>query len=90
MTEHDGGCDWRPVLAFDTQDPEFARGAEAGILWQRLEQEDRVTAAISDRNAEMVIRIAEARGLPFTAEPLGEGWLTVTIGHPLRVPDPGC
>lgn len=69
------------LLAFDTDDPQFARGVEAGILWQRLETEPFVQGAITARNAEMVMRIAESRGLPFSAEPLTGQWLSVTIGN---------
>jgi hypothetical protein len=69
------------LLPFDTDNAEFARGVEVGILWQRLETEPSVTTAIKDKNAEMVMRIAEARGLTFRAEPLAEGWLTVTVGE---------
>ncbi len=68
------------VLPFDTDDAEFARGVEIGILWQRLETEPSLTTAIKDTNAEMVMRIAEVKTLPFSAEPLADGWLAVTIG----------
>jgi hypothetical protein len=78
----DGETSYGLLLAFDTGDPEFARGAEAGILWQRLETEPFVRATITTRNAEMVMRIAEAKGLPFSAEPLTDEWLSVKIGVP--------
>lgn len=76
----DGDTEYGLILPFDTDDTEFARGVEAGILWQRLEQEPGVQTAITAKNAEMVMRIAEARGLPFSAEPLTDEWLSVTIG----------
>ena len=68
------------VLPFDTDDPQFRRGVEIGMLWQSLEHDSRASAAVHADCAEMVIRIAEARGLPFSAEPSGE-WLAVTIGE---------
>jgi hypothetical protein len=73
------------VLAFDTDDPQFVRGVGIGMLWQRLEQEPQgISATVRAESAEMVIRIAEARGLPFSAEPAGDSgeWLWVTIGTP--------
>jgi hypothetical protein len=68
------------ILPFDTDNPEFARGVEVGILWQRLETEPSLSTTIKDTNAEMVMRIAEAKALRFSAEPLAAGWLVVTIG----------
>jgi len=69
------------VLPFDTDDTEFRRGVEAGALWAHLEHEPYVAKTVHADNAEMVMRIAEALGLPFSAKPLGDDWLAVTIGH---------
>ena len=77
-----GDVSYGLLLPFDTDEPEFARGVEVGILWQRLETEPSVRATINARNAEMVMRIAEAKGLPFAAEPLTDEWLSVSIGAP--------
>jgi len=68
------------ALPFDTDDPQFRRGVEIGMLWERLEREFPVRATVHADCAEMVMRIAEARELPFTAQPLGDDWLAVTIG----------
>jgi hypothetical protein len=77
----DGEVSYGLLLPFDSDDPEFARGVEAGILWHRLDSgEFPVRATVSARNAEMVMRIAEAKGLPFSAEPLTGEWLSVCIG----------
>ena len=73
------------ALPFDSDEPEFRRGVEAGMLWADLEHLPGVTVSIHADNAEMVMRIAEARGLPFSAEPVGEDWLRVTIGSPVEV-----
>jgi hypothetical protein len=67
------------VLAFDTDDPEFTRGFEAGQLWERLERDGAADQLIHAENAEMVMRIAESRGLAFKAEDAGDGWLHVTL-----------
>lgn len=82
----DGEDGLRLVLPFDTDDPEFRRGVEAGALWAHLEHEPYVAKTVHADNAEMVMRIAEALNLPFSAEPLGaewdgSEWLAVTIGH---------
>lgn len=68
------------VLPFDTDEPEFRRGIEIGILWQRLEHEYPVRATIHADCAEMVVRIAEARSLPFAVEWADDTWLHVIIG----------
>lgn len=68
------------VLPFDTDDPEFRRGVEIGMLWARLGYEDQFSATIHADNAEMVMRVMESKGVSFTATPVGDDWLAVTIG----------
>jgi hypothetical protein len=68
------------VLPFDTDDPQFRRGVEIGMLWIRLAYEDSFSATIHADNAEMVMRVMEAKEATFTASPLGDDWLAVTIG----------
>lgn len=68
------------VLPFDTDEPEFTRGFEAGQLWERLERDGRAAQLIHAENTEMVMRMAESKGLRFCAEDIGDGWLTVTVG----------
>lgn len=75
----DGGNELSLVLAFDTDDPEFTRGFEAGQLWERIERDGFAEKLVHAENAEMVMRIAEARGLTFTAEDAGDGWLHVAL-----------
>lgn len=58
------------LLAFDTDDPEFTRGVEAGVLWMRCQHEEPpVEAIVHATNIEMVMRIADAYGLTARAEP---------------------
>lgn len=80
------GNDWHGLalaLPFDSDSPEFRRGFEAGMLWGRTEHVlVPVRATVHADCAEMVMRIAEARNVPFSAEPLGDDWLAVTIGTP--------
>lgn len=67
------------VLPFDSDDPEFTRGFEAGIIWERTE-EGPYSGLIHAENAEMVMRIAEARGMSFAAQDAGDDeWLNVVI-----------
>lgn len=71
------GC----VLAFDTSDPEFARGVEIGRLWERLRHDDEeVVELIHCSNAEMALRVAEASGRTVRSEELSDTWLELTLG----------
>lgn len=87
MTDDADDDGYNLVLPFDTDDPEFRRGVEAGALWAHLEHEPYVAKTVHADNAEMVMRIAEALSLPFSAEPCGQTgfnggeWIAVTIGH---------
>jgi hypothetical protein len=73
------------VLAFDTDEPEFTRGFEAGQLWERIERDGMADQLIHAENAEMIMRIAEAKGLDFRAEQAAEGWLhVVLVPQPVR------
>ena len=73
------GAEFGLVLAFDTDDPEFTRGFEAGQLWERIQRDNQAEQLIHAENAEMVMRIAEAKGLSFKAEDVGDGWLQVVL-----------
>ena len=74
------------VLAFDSDSEDFVRGFEAGQLWERLTRDGWLHQPLAHAsNAEMFIRMAEARGLPFRAEDI-EGtdeWIAITIGTPV-------
>lgn len=72
------------ILAFDSDDAEFTRGFEAGQIWERLERDGYTGQLIHAENAEMVMRMAESKGLMFRAEDVGNGWMQVTVG---RVPE---
>jgi hypothetical protein len=67
------------VVGFDQDAPEYARGVEVGMLYQRLRSEPRpVTATVHISNAEMALRLAEACSASARAEELGGDWMTVT------------
>ncbi len=76
-----GEAEYGLVLAFDSDDPEFTRGFEAGQLWERLERDGYAGQLIHTENAEMVMRMAEAKGLAFTAGDVGDGWMQVAVGR---------
>lgn len=63
------------ALAFDSDDPEFCRGVEAGRLWEQLKTEETVEQTIHATNAEMAIRMCEALDREFSAEELDETWV---------------
>jgi hypothetical protein len=77
----DGDATHGLILAFDSDDPEFTRGFEAGQLWERLERDGYAGQLIHAENAEMVMRMADAKGLAFRAEDLGHGWMRVAAGR---------
>jgi hypothetical protein len=68
------------VLAFDTDDPQFVRGFEAGRLWERIKG-DRATwdQMIHATNAEMVMRMCESEGREFSADVVTDDWVMVTV-----------
>ena len=59
-------------LRFDTDDPEFARGFEIGILWERLNSLGSCHMAIHASNAEMVMRVAKATGCEFFGQEIDD------------------
>lgn len=81
MAEHDESG-YALVLAFDTDDPEFTRGFEAGAMWEHLDLfTGTVSRQVHSANAEMVMRMAEATGRTFRAEDCGDpDWVIVHLG----------
>lgn len=68
------------VVAFDTDDPEFTRGFEAGLLWAAMEANDEsIERMIHGTNAEMVMRMATAKGYRYQGEDVGHDWLHVVL-----------
>ena len=67
------------VLPFDTDDPEFVRGFEAGRLWEQLKGGEAVDQTIHAANAEMAIRMCEATERRFSAEELDETWIELRV-----------
>jgi hypothetical protein len=80
-----------PGLPFDDKSLEFKRGVEFGLLFARVKDYGRAAMAVHADMAELVIRLAEHCGLPFSGLPHeheghcndckdGGEWIDVTIG----------
>lgn len=68
------------LLAFDRDDPAFIDGFELGRLWERAKNDEvEFVESIHGRNAEMVLRIAEATGRRVRSQEIGSGWIDVTF-----------
>ena len=68
------------LLPFDTDDPEFARGFEAGRIWAalQLQPDDAHEVIVHAANAEMALRIAERTGRRVQGEARDDGnWITL-------------
>jgi hypothetical protein len=72
------------LMAFDTDDPEFARGFEVGRLWQQLQAAPTLEPfegeLVHANNAEMLMRLGEATGRSATAVEIDSYWLKVSFG----------
>jgi hypothetical protein len=72
--------DFGLLLPFDTDEPEFCRGFEAGRLWALLgsEPHEEIEEYAHATNAEMLIRMGEATGRVVTAELMADDcWVFV-------------
>ena len=67
------------ICPFDSDDPEFARGFEAGALWERLKADPACEATIHATNVEMVMRMAKAAHREVATETLDDDWVHVTF-----------
>lgn len=80
MADDDHDTEYGMVLPFDTNDPKFARGFEAGGIWGRMQcREDLIEQTIHGTNTEMVMRMAEAAAYRFHADPGPGDWMHVTL-----------
>ena len=67
------------VLQFDTDDPEFQRGFEIGILWERLSADGACHMAVSASNTEMVLRVAKAFDCVFSGQELADDHISIEL-----------
>lgn len=84
------GSPFELLIPFDTDDPEFVRGIEVGMLHARLVHggQSPVYGIVHATNAEMMLRLAEAHHVPVRADDLGD-WLAVEFGAPVSSEWPG-
>src|SRR5262245_13292423 len=66
----DAQAGWEMVLAFDTDDPEFARGVEVGRLYAALQPRtlEAHRGHFHASNGEMIRRVAAATGYGFAVD----------------------
>lgn len=70
---------YSPLLPFDSDDPEFTRGFEAGRLWEQLRDPEPFEQTIHASNAEMAIRMCETREREFEAVELDDDWMELKV-----------
>jgi len=82
MHEHGAMDGHSLLLPFDTDDPEFARGFEAGRVWAllQLKRDESCEVVVHVANAEMAIRMGEATGRRVHGEESDDGhWITLNF-----------
>ncbi len=67
------------TVHFDTDDPEFQRGFEIGILWERLSSDGACHMAVSAANTEMVLRVAKAFDCTFSGQELADDQISIEL-----------
>lgn len=71
------------LLAFDSDDPEFARGFEAARVWSAVRLiEHAADFMVRAENAEMMLRIAEATGRQLRITELDDEWMEAHFSAP--------
>jgi hypothetical protein len=72
--------DWNIVLTFDSDDPEFTRGVEVGMVWTivaNVRPTVPVDCMMHASNAEMAIRIGECLRRNVKARFVDDNWMDV-------------
>jgi hypothetical protein len=86
--------DYLMVLPFDVDHPEFARGFEAGRVWEMMQQAKRDAEEFRQlahaSNAEMFIRMGESLGIEVTAEPVDDTWIDLRVAGWVLITDDGA
>lgn len=79
-SQSDGG--FEPVLPFDVDGAEFARGFEAGRVWADLADPRPLSSVIAHAtNAEMFMRMAEAQRRSVRSRELDDTWIEVEFSE---------
>lgn len=79
--EPDGMKEHGLLLPFDTDDPQFARGFEAGRIWAalRLMPDEPQEVVVHAQNAEMALRMAEATSRRVSGQSDDHAWITLSF-----------
>ena len=72
------------VLSFDTDNKEFCRGVEVGLLYagvgfMEISHVQTMTKMIHATNAEMALRMAESCGLDVISKDIDDEWIEITF-----------
>lgn len=79
QTHDDSEGAFEPILAFDSDSAEFSRGFEAGRIWALLSvvPTTKLVEVVHCRNAEMMLRMAEAMRYRVSSEEGDDVWMRV-------------
>lgn len=71
------------MLPFDTDDSEFRRGVEVGLMYATLRQSDEQALSFTVHSdcAEMCMRIAESMGCDFSSVNLSEDFIEIEFSY---------
>lgn len=75
--------EFKPIVSFTDQSPNFTLGFEAGMIWQQMQAlVSPIESGIPYRteNKEVVRRMANASGYIISSESdAGDGWIYITL-----------
>jgi hypothetical protein len=77
----DDHAEYGLILPFDSDEPEFVRGFEAGRLYEQLHGDEPFSQTIHASNAEMAMRMCEAVGRDFSADQVDHNWIELHAGE---------
>jgi len=74
-------ADYSLILAFDSDNPEFTRGVEIGLLWSDLyvPKSEMFIVTMHLSNSEMMLRVAETLGYIVRIKELDSVWCEATF-----------
>jgi hypothetical protein len=72
---------FQPILVFDSNSADFARGVEVGRLWEQIKDPEPFEQTIHSSNIEMVMRMIEATGREMRVEDSSDdNWCYLYVG----------
>lgn len=78
---------WDLILPFVSDAPEFARGFEAGMFYERCKREDNFVATVHAQNWDQLVLIVGRAGLKIeqTSPQIVDGWIEIAVSKSLEV-----